>query len=238
MANQLLTLLPGALPVGFCPGSEQERLNAYMAVSNALLQGGLAFYNYGDTKPDVTLQGYPWFRTTDGRWYYFSGVWKSPMNRSSFERRLFVGTLTDLLTYDGGDNGAPSATSGPAWEESTEFRGRSPMGPGAIPTSQPAKTLNVGEDYGEGAHVLLATEFPSTLTLKANLPGNRTNLEGGAPQWLAPIGSAGALLTTPTTEDATFPFQNDGGDVAHQTTHPVHGCYVIKPTNRQFYTVT
>ena len=237
MATILLPLVPGTLPPSFCPADEQTRLNTYAAFLNAVLNGQ-TFFNYGSTAPAPENRSYPWIRTTDMRIYEYVGQWRSPVSYSAFDQRLFKGTLTDLITYDGGDNGSPSATSGPMWVEDTDCIGRSPMHPGAIPTSNPPKTLALNELYGEGAHQLLTTEFPKTLSLTATLPGNRTNLESGGPQWLAPIGSHGAMLTTPSTEDATFVFTNTNGDVAHQTTHPVIGRYLIKWSGRLYYIAT
>lgn len=237
MPTILLDLQAGTLPVGACYTDEQTRLVAYADHLKAVLNGQ-TFFNYGSTAPDPEFRSYPWLRTTDMRWYEYVGVWRSPVNYSPFDRRLFSGTLTDLQTYDGGDTNAPSPTSGPMWVEDTDAIGRSPMHPGAIPTSNPAKTLNVGEAYGEGAHALIATELPAVLPLTANLPGHRTNLEAGAPQWLCPTGSGGTVGTTPSTEDATITFNNTNGDVAHQTTHPVIGRYTIKWSGRLYYVAT
>src|SRR5690242_20197534 len=111
MANVLLPILPGTLPEGSCFTNDQDRLVAFAAAMQAVLPG-LAFYNYGSTKPSVANQQYPWLNTNDGRWYSFSGNWRSPNNYSPFDRRWFAGTLTDLLTYDGGNS-----TFGPMWVE-------------------------------------------------------------------------------------------------------------------------
>jgi hypothetical protein len=76
-ARVLLPFQLGTLPSGSCFTSEQQRYNAYMSITYAVLNG-LAFYNIGPDKPSVDDQAYPWLRTTDGRWYVFNGVWRSP----------------------------------------------------------------------------------------------------------------------------------------------------------------
>jgi hypothetical protein len=220
----LLPLIPGTLPPGVCYADEQARLNAYMAVSNASLEAGQSFYNFGPDKPAVSLQVYPWLRTTDGRWYVFSGVWRSPVNGSTFERRLFVGSLTDLQTYDGGDTGTPSTESGPMWEEDPDFRGRSPMGPGAIPSSDPALTIGVGQDLGAASHVQTTAEMaPHTHQLEAV-----TNDDGGG-LLAASNGLPPAAFSVTTT--------SAGGGTAMSLLHPVRGIYIIRRTSRTYYTV-
>ena len=234
MATVLLPIIAGNLLPDICYQNEQSRLNDFAAHLQAQLSGE-SFYNYGDTKPDPEFNSFPWLRTTDMRWYRFSGDWITPYNYDQFTRAWFPGTLTDLQTWDGGDTNPASDRSGPAWVEDTDWPGRSPMHPGDIPgTTIPLKTLAIGENYGEGQHKLILTELPAQMPLKATLPGNRTNLEAGGPQWLAPLGSHGALLTTPPTEEANFVFVNTGGDQPHQTVHPVRGCYFVKWSGRQY----
>lgn len=189
---------------------------------------GSAFYNFGPDKPDPSLRSYPWFRTTDGRWYYFSGDWISPVNYDVNERRLYVGSLTDLQTYDGGDTGTPSDRSGPMWVEDTDFIGRSPMHPGAIPDSNPSKTLAVGENYGEGAHKQTLTEMvphDHDLEWRANTSGTGSDNVTGTPQ-------------APTT--TTFQTESKGGtgsppdNERANVVHPCRGCYLIKWSGRLY----
>ncbi len=203
-----------------------------MAVSRAVLSGGYAFYNYGPTKPAVSLQAYPWFNTTDGRWYVFSGVWRTPVNYSTYERRWFVGNLTQLQTYDGGDTLTASPTSGPMWQEDETMRGRSPMGPGDIPTANPAKILSVAEAFGEGSHVQttaelashshrpLATDATGFLGYPAVVGGNLI------------VNSSSGNDTASSSSTATT-----GDSAAMPVIHPVVGLYCIKWTGRAYYIV-
>ena len=242
MSTVLLTIQNGSLPPGYCPSSDQQRLNDFAALMQAVLPGQ-AFYNYGDTKPTPENQIYPWFRTTDGRWYYFSGKWKAPIgDYSAFERRWFAGNLTDLLTYDGGDTNPPSAGSGPTWQEDTAFIGRSPLHPGLIPETTTVspfnKTLNVGEAYGDGSHVQVASEMPvhahTPDTTQADSfwghaaagsPATGNVLGGGDSIRLPQTGYAGGNGLTPSVTQPMSLVQ------------PVLGLYCIKRTGRTFYVV-
>lgn len=199
---------------------------AFLGVSNAVLEGGLAFYNYGASVPVPENQAYPWFRTTDGRWYIYSGSWISPVNYSLLERRWFAGTLVELVTYDGGDAGAPSDRSGPMWVEDTAFIGRSPMHPGAIPSSDPAKSLALGEDYGAGSHTNTMLEMPEH-THQVKYAFNQTG--AGLP----------CITGNGTTESIQYPTEATGEATPdpYSIVGPVRGIYCIKWSGRQYYRV-
>jgi hypothetical protein len=239
MSQMLLPILPGTLPPGVCYANEQDRLLAFAENMEAILAGGLAYYNYGSDTPSVENQGFPWFRTTDGRWYFFSGSWKSPVNYSTYERRLFVGSTTDLLTYDGGAAGTVTATTGPMWEVDTDFAGRSPMAPGDIPSANPAKTLAVGENYGEGAHTMTEEELaPHDHAPRDGFAAYAGFVDVGQPSSYEIDGGSEIERMGATGEGGG---EDDGsGNLVAQpmpVIHPVRGCYIIKWTGRQFYTV-
>lgn len=228
----LLPLIPGTLPAGFCPSTEQERLNTYADYLEAQLSAGMAFYNYGSSAPAVQYQAYPWLRTTDMRWYRFEGVWKSPVqDYSLYERRLFVGSLGDLQTYDGGDTDPQSTESGPMWEVDTAFEGRSPMGPGAITGANPSKTLSVEENFGEGAHVQNVGELAqhSHVPDSTLADGFLGHAVAGAPATFN-VSGGGDTISMGATATA-------GNGDAMPVIHPVRGAYVIRRTIRTFYVV-
>jgi len=199
---------------------------------DAVLEAGMAFYNYGDTVPQPQYQQCPWLRTQDMRWYYFEGEWKSPVaDYSIYERRIWVGNPTQLETYDGGEAGAVSTTSGPMWEvDHTLFDGRSPMGVGDIPSSDPAKTLALIEQYGAGSHTQTSAEMPPhTHTL-----GFDTNDTGsGFPQASNGENEVNVYTTSETGGTGTPAVATPMNMV-----HPVVGVYFIKRTVREFYTAS
>lgn len=205
------------------PNAEQERLVAFAEVLTAQLDGQ-AFYNYGSTKPSPENNIYPWFRTTDGRWYIYSGGWISPVNYDLLERRWYAGDLTQLQTYDGGDSGAASDRSGPMWTEDTDMRGRSPMHPGAIADANPAKTLAIGENYGSGSHAQTVAELAAhTHEVKIPAGGN----EGALPRF-----NTSANTTSVATVDVIS--ESTGGGAAMPIVHNVRGLYCVKWTGRLY----
>lgn len=230
MPTILLPLIPGTLPAGVCYSSEQERLSDFAANLQAQLDGA-TFFNYGNTKPAVEFNGFPWLRTTDMRWYYFSGDWLSPNpETSAFVRRLFVGSTVDLQTYDGGDTDPVGASSGPMWEVDTDFEGKSPMGPGTLPLS--GTIVTVANDFGVDQVALTALQLPTPIPLIGT-----TNNWGSGATTPAPF----RLLSDDNYVDGTVNVSTDfsitGGGQRHENLHPVRGTYVIKRTARLNYKI-
>lgn len=220
MPTVLLPLQAGNL-LETCFGSEQARLNAFAAALFAQLPGS-SFFNFGDTLPDVSNNSYPWFRTIDSRWYHFSGDWISAVNYDDGDRRLYGKSLTDLLTYDGGDAGAASDRTGPMWVEDTDMIGRSPMHPGLLPGSSPSKTLVLDEDYGAGSHAQTIAELAAhthALQWRANTSGTGSDNDTGT-------------VLTPFTGSANVATVGSGTPM--NMVHPVRGMYVIKWSGRLY----
>lgn len=249
MGNILLPLIHDNLDPSFCFTTWPNFLNTLTPLLKAV-QDGQTFFNFGDSVPAPEKQAYPWLRTTDGRWYVYSGAWLSPVNYDANDRRLYVGSLTDLLTYDGGSNATPSDRSGPMWVEDTDFRGRMPMGPGDIPDATPSTTtvhtLTVEEQYGGGAHTLTDAEGATGQHIHAfgkylngaagyNYPGNQT-----VPTYTGAVvqGISGSTVNSDTTANLyTLPAGQTAGGVtptAMNIVPPVVGCYIIKPSGRLY----
>lgn len=180
-----------------------------------------------ESQPDPTQQNFLWRKRSDGRVYrHEGGAWISPHQYppGSPFRAMWVGTLIQLQTFDGGDTNPPGTNAGPMWEEDTTFAGRSPMGPGAITNTTPAKTLVVGEAYGDGGHTnTLAELVPHT-----HGPGT------GADAFLghaSPAGS-GTMNVGGGTDTMSMPLTaSTGTGDAFNVVHPVVGVYVIKRTS-------
>ena len=246
--NVLLPILAGSLSPGYCfPASPQQLLNDFADNLQAVLPGGMAFYNYGNTVPAVEFQAYPWLFTNDMRWYRFDGVWISPNPEISGTgiRRLWRDSLANLVTYDGGAAGAVTDRSGPMWEEDTTgTAGRSPMHPGAIPTSNPATVLAPADPTGatsftgEGAHTMTGQEVgPHTHPLAAD--ADIMNADGSIK--VVTPGVTGPGLGKDLTSNNTTPLSVSNntytaGQQAMPVIHPVVGVYLIRRTNRTFYT--
>lgn len=220
----LLPLQPGTLAPGVCFASEQERLLAFAEALRAILSGQ-TYFNYGSSTPAPENNAYPWFRTTDGIWYTYSGAWISPVGPEYHVsvRRLWVGSLASLPTYDGGDAGAASDRSGPMWVEDTDFIGRSPMHPGAIPAANPAKTLTVGENFGDPSHVNVIGEM---VEHQHAMKFDTSQSGGGYP----------AILGNGANNTLTFNTEKAGATSPSpfNLVHPVRGCYIIKWSGRAY----
>lgn len=106
-----------------------------------------------------------WIKTTGGapvgHFVRFNAqwVWPHEVPASGQERRLWVGNLTDLDTYDGGSSGAVADAVGPFWTRDLAFNDRLLVGVG--PTLAPVEATN----YGDADASILITE--------AQLPAHR-----------------------------------------------------------------
>lgn len=241
MPTILIQTSPGVVPEGFCPSGEtfwQQVYELFLSLTQYSLQANQAFYNYGNVIPTPENRVYPWIRSSGGypdrTYQYAGGLWLSKHPLPPGFTAIAPATITSqalLDVWDEGETGAVGFYTGPFWEIDTDFEGRSPMGAGAIPTSNPAKTLAVGEEYGEGAHTQLAdevgphTHLPSPKTM-ATSPGS------GSVQGILFGGTGDArpdlavLANTYATTQQAMP-----------VIHPVRGRYFIKRTARLYYKV-
>ena len=239
-----LPIVAPTVPEGFCntlgPDWVQQVINL-MSQAVAVFDGVGTIVLDQEDQPSPEQRAFLWHEPSTGRIYHWdstSGAWISPNpeEASGDARRWWSGDLTTLQTYDGGEIGAVGTNSGPMWEEDTAFAGRSPMGPGAIPTSNPAKTLAVNEDYGEGAHTQNAQEVgPHThpLDSEASITDGDNikivNTGGGGPGLMIGLtGSATDDLTVLANKYTTT-------QQAMSVLHPIRGLFCIKRTIRVNY---
>jgi hypothetical protein len=228
MPNTLLPIQPSSL-TETCYANEQTRLNDFAAHLFAIL-AGQSFYNFGDTKPGVDQNQYPWFRTIDYRWYTFSGTWISATNHDLDERRLFVGSEDDLKTFDGGNTNIPSDRNGPMWEIDHDFDARFPVGPGTFPSGTVVNPTSAG---GEEKVTLTTAQLPA-----------HTHPHGD------PTANFMSAYTTTPNQNVYRAFDSGAGDcsfnentgitgsdVPHNNVPPYRGIYIIKWTGRLYYNV-
>lgn len=242
-----LPLIPVTLPEGFCesltgPNWAQTLINVGVGGSVAQLEGsGFSVVLVQDTQPDPDQQDALWYQPTTGLTFSFNGgAWVTP-HRSppgSDERRMWVGTLVGLRSFDGGDGTAttPNTNVGAMWEEDPDFQGRSPMGVGAIPTSNPPANLAVATNYGEGAHTQTADEVGT----HAHPLGSDASIQNGDNVLCVSTGMAGAgLMRGDTGSPLTdLSVQNNTYTASQEpmpVIHPVRGAYIIRRTNRVNY---
>ena len=225
----LITLTPPSLPIGYCPTNYQQLANDVISGTQATFNStiGSSFFNFGASVPTLNNQVYPWLDEDGNWWVYKDGYWlrKNPVAIGSSERRVYVGTTTDLQTYDGGNTNTLSNWSGPMWEVDTEFEARFPVGAGTFAASgvvvvqgKVTSTAVAGEDK----HTLTVPEMPShTHSFFPLVTADANN------------GGANGVQYGATANVAT---SSTGGDAAHNNLPPFYGVYFIKRTGRVYYT--
>lgn len=237
MPTVLLPIVPGTLLPGVCYTTEQERLVDYAANLQAQLDG-MAFYNFGSSKPDPANNAYPWFRTTDSRWYYYSGGWISlNPERDPNIRRVWVGDLTQLQSYDGGDSGAPSDRSGPMWEVDTNAAAKFLVGVG---TFAGGTSVVVGGTVGDDELTLTADHLPDApvVPLDGNnaIIANRTVQKSGAVTGLSSNNGDFTSVSSGGIE-TDVNLKIEGNNQPIEIIPPGYGIYLLKPSSRLFYFV-
>lgn len=164
--NAFITFIPSTLPEGTCYTNEQERFNGYTAQLVGYLPINFTTWNTGSSEPTVENRGLPWHKTNAGapdyNYDFFNGQWVSlywPPASSSL-RMLWVGTLTALETFDGGEAGTVSDDTGPFWERDTDFTDKILIGAGTVAVNTNSSTLADGTsatDQVRGLYVIKRT---------------------------------------------------------------------------------
>ena len=171
-------------------------------------------------------------------WYYWDdtiGAWikPHPTPASGGERRCFVGSTTDLQTYEGGNANAVDDADGPFWEVDSSFAARFPVGVGSFDnagdvgvTDTTTSTAVAGEDE----HTLTLAELPADVVIPTKLK------IAGAPD--------GDYLHHDAVEDADCGvYRDDVNDIVadgdpHNNLPPFYGVYFIKRTARIYFRAT
>ena len=234
----LITLTPPSLPVGYCPTNYQQLANDVISGTQATFNStiGNSFFNFGASVPTLNNQVYPWLDNNGNWWVFQGGYWarQNPVAAGGSERRIFVGTSADVLSYDGGDGTVYSGNpyAGSMWEIDTAFEARFPVGVGTFAASGVVSvngTTTSTAVAGEDKHTLVTSEMPSHTHQILDQYIN-----------LAQRGSADTSLFSATnrTEGVAnlLPTTSVGGDAAHNNLPPFYGVYFIKRTGRVYYT--
>lgn len=231
-----LVILPWSAPEGYCPTTWQQFIIDAIGGSVAVMEGsGFSVIINSATAPGPSEHSYLWFNQNDDRTYrYANGAWiaRHEYPPGSPLRFWYEGDETSLLTFDGGEAGAVGDAAGPMWERDTNYNGRSFMGVGDIPGANPAKSLAVSEDYGEGAHTMTAEEVgPHTHPLNvedlSQTPG--TGAQAGL-LFQAPGTGSGNPASPSTLQVQTNEYTGDQSPMP--IIHPVRGGLVIQRTAR------
>lgn len=249
-----LPLLPGTLASDCYPASAQAFYTQMFALGSAQL-GDLTGIIISEAQPGPDDRDKAWIKVVAGKpiWGYAPAIWFStawviphPEPANSPARKLWAGSEALLATYDGGDGGVPGDASGPMWLVDHAMDGRSPMGPGTLPSGA---TLAFNGTMGEEKHVLTGAEGAigsHTHAYGLYVPGTGGGFAGqttpsatSAYQSLF-IGESTPSGANPVTANMfTLPPNLGAGATsdAHNTVHPVLGLFLIKRSGRIFIKV-
>ena len=128
-------------PPGYCPTTNQQFADDIAA---AVEQRDRIWAKVDDST-GVIIGFYTW-NTVVGQWvknHWPLGV--IPTN----ERRIFIGSLLALESYDGGESGTISQSTGSFWVQDTAFTDKWPLGVGTL-IAAPLSTLSVFDDAVPG----------------------------------------------------------------------------------------
>lgn len=235
-----IDITAGNLPANICAAinSEQDRLNAYVAVMSAsLTMNGTGIAIQVAPPADTTVAWLKLDATTlrPVGLYRFIGNWISPHPLVPGLTMIWTAALPDFNSFDGGDGGAPSAISGPMWEEATELRARFPIGAGTTPTPY-STVLAQGATGGEEKHVLVPTEIPPVNTLINFFTPNYLNGGSDNRDLLVPSADSHSGQSTYTTQTGDPGSGNPPTAAAGHGTMPLfYVVYFIRRTSRTHY---
>lgn len=154
-----LQVIVPTLPPGGCI---DPQIRSFMQQLRVLFPAGYALHITGPNEPSVEERDYLWDKTDSitgallgtFSWSALYGLWLKPhwigASVPSNERRIYLGSLTSLETFDGGESATVSDTTGPFWKEDTDFQDKWPLGVGAT-LSTVATDQDVFDDATPGA---------------------------------------------------------------------------------------
>lgn len=227
--GQPVSITTASVPDAFCAGSLSTTWPFLVSLLSAELTGSASTFSFGSSTPAPEDQDKPWFRTnTDGspdRWYVFAnGAWLSrhPMEPGSVI--MYQGTEASIETFDGGEAGVVTATSGPMWAKVADFNGRFPIGPGTLPSGL---LIAIGDTGGLEEVTLGIPELPSHTHDVKQFRAPVQQGSGSSPLFHTNLG-AGSLESI-TVSEAT------GDSEAHNNIPPFKSIWFIVKTARLNY---
>lgn len=225
MGNVAFTF--SAPPPSFCALSQAD-INTLFALISANVTSVGQFFK-GDSAPTDLTQ--TWHRIVAGKperdYDFVNGAWHAPHWATEGTVIMWEGALAAIKTFEtpaGQENEVVSWDTGPFWKEAEELRGRSPMGPGTLPSGT---VVAVTDQLGDEKTILLLENIPSHHH-KIGVYG-RVDVGGGT-------------IVVPHTEDPNGVTGDTGGDasgvtIGHNTIHPVYGIFFLRKTGRTHWRI-
>lgn len=248
--NQSVTLVKGSVPDGTCFENVQDLYNLFINLTSAHVDGDYSLFNYGDSEPSVDDRTKPWVRTISGNfdriYVYNNGAWSSPhpvpadTAPNPHERRIWVGTESQLKVYDGGSDAGLSETTGPFWAVDPAFAAAFPVGVGSFPSDDNVPVKGTG---GSETVTLKESELPNHShkgkAYYRSAGGSNSNDPSGNADNLYHENSGHTTSTGGTFAAAGVLTEGLSGSSGggHTNLPPYYGVYFIKRTRRIYYTV-
>jgi len=239
-----LPVIPGQLPIGFCPTDFQTILNGFSAAQSVSIGPASSATSVVVSSTKPTDQTALWLRLDQfGRpervYWFASGAWLSLHPLVPGLTQWWFDTAPDFTTFDGGDALALSAISGPTWRLAKNSDGvviaaKFPIAAGTLPSGV---VLAQGTTGGEENHVLTLEEIPPHTHSFPIYAGDATNHDNR-------INTTDEL----TVQNPSFLTGSTGGDPASGTPPTVakgHNNlpnyvvgFLLQRTARIFYAIT
>lgn len=219
-----------SVPADYCPGDLPTTWPFLVSLLSA--NAPFSAYNMGADTPAPDDQDKPWFKfDANGlpeRWYaYVGGAWIARHPEAPGGIKLYLGTEASITTYDGGEAGTVTATTGPMWEKVSDFDAKFPVGVGSFASGTAVAASGTG---GEEKHTITQAELPNvTLTVALQ---ERTNVPGAGSNKAYSV--EGNVAATPLVTSSL-----NGGvtQVAGNNLPPYVGTFFIRRTARTHYRV-
>lgn len=231
MPGQTVTITSATIPSDYCPASWSEGWAFSVPQLIAMLAGNNFSFNYGPDTPAPDDQDKPWLKTdasfVPDKWYtYVGGSWISKHPIPAGAVWMYEGVEASIDTYDGGEAGTVTATTGPMWEKVSALNGRFPLGPGTLESGTAVAVTNTG---GAEKHELVEAELPH-IAIQSR---QRNDLvDGGGSIALLDHDTVGTVVTVDE-----FGGDEDGATTPHNNMPPYYGIFFIRKTARTHYRI-
>lgn len=231
--GQPVDITTSSIPNDFCFTTWPAFWTFGVSLLSAELQGDTNTFNAGDTTPAPNNRDKPWLPPSAASanppafvYNFDNGYWLLPHPIPAGIVVMYEGSEASIETFDGGEAGAITETTGPMWQKVSALNAKIPIGPGTLPST---RVITQGGTLGSEKVELLEANIPLhelqgyALNDGANLSESRLIADDDR--------NANAL---PNPIDS-FGGDADGATVAHENMPPVYGIFFIKKTARKFY---
>lgn len=225
-----------SFPVGYCFTTPNQFAVDLVTRLAGEVAGDANFFNDGDTTPAPDDQDRPWLpHNYSGNnppafvYQFVDGAWRMPNPNPTGAVMMYQGTEASIETFDGGEAGAITATTGPMWQKVSAMDAKIPIGPGTLGTAPNTRTIAIGGTLGEDKVTLIEENIPIDEIIAYSEAAGAN---------LATVGLiADDDRNSSPNPDPIHSFGGDinGATVAHENMPPVYGIWFIVRTARKFY---